>query len=503
MELTYPLALLSGLAIVLPILIHLWHKKAKKVLVVGSIRHLQEGKQQQLRKWYVKDWPLLLLRCALLLCLSLVLAEPMLALRSPEKQAKGWVLLGNGFDKGLDAQQQETVDSLLQQGFALRAFAPGFAKIGDRQRDTVAPASDYFDLVSRLDQQLPDGYPVVLFTASHLHHFSGEPPSVGLRVVWNTFAHHPDSSVRWVERAWETEEDSIRLLVARSDTGSTVFSGMTLAEDGQKQGLLFRAEKGTAEVKFPGQAHWVPVEQKPYRIQIKKESRLVDDTYMNALLEAFESTTGMPLELSSFQEGKACDFLFDFSEREMNDTAAYRQAKHVFRYMPGKPEEQSDLMNKISYAGFRTSGALPALYKLIPAAADQSEVLWTDVYGRPVLTYKQTDKQGVFQFYSRFRPQWTDMVWSDALVNYLLPVLFPESILFPDGEIPNGNDADQRAYDGRLVLSPKVNHGDEAAALEQKPLSSMLTMLALLLFAIERVWTYKKRKEVAHEPSIG
>ncbi|WP_247235066.1 BatA domain-containing protein [Telluribacter sp. SYSU D00476] len=78
MELLQPVMLWGALAIAIPILIHFWHQKRGKVLAWATTQWLLTKNQQQHRGLRLDNLPLLLLRCLVLLVLTLLLSRPVL-----------------------------------------------------------------------------------------------------------------------------------------------------------------------------------------------------------------------------------------------------------------------------------------------------------------------------------------------------------------------------------------------------------------------------------------
>jgi len=465
------------------------------VLVVGSVRHLTEGKRQQLKKWYIRDWPLFLLRCALLLCLSLFLSEPKIQQKEKRSEGKGWVLLGRGYQAELNAKQEREVDSLLQAGHELRAFETGFPLIKNKGKDTVGEVTDYFSLVRQLNARLPADFSVSLFTSGTVNRLISAPPAIDFRLDWQSFGQTDSTTISWVQRAWKSDDDSLRVLMAVSSAAGTHSKIIGLKEDGRKQGIQLQVENGTPKLRTAIQTDWVPVEQEPLRIQLLAAGKSSDQRYVEAFIQAFVDYTSFPIVFTNYQWDSPCDVLFDLRAQPLQ-MSEYQQAKAVFRYAEGKEESRSGVNNKLLYAHLVGNAQPPNLYKMIPTA-DSAQAIWTDVYARPVLTAAEKEGRLLFTFYSRFHPQWTDLVWSKDLVDYLVPLLFRESILPGIAEQKKGNANDRSAFGGRIQLSASL--GKKNSAGSWKPIDTYLIWLALILFTSERIMTYRRtRKEVNH-----
>ncbi|HWV72836.1 MAG TPA: BatA domain-containing protein [Pseudosphingobacterium sp.] len=495
--LTYPLALFTAFGMLLPVLIHLWNRRSKKVLVVGSVNPFREGKRKQLKKWYIQDWPLFLLRCALLLSLSIFLSAPKIRQGEKKASSKGWVLLGRGYQKQMSNRQQERVDSLLRIGYELRAFATGFPLIKKQEHDTVGDVVDDFSLIRQLNARLPDDFSVLLFASAKLNRMPSTPPEVTFRLDWQTFEQADADTVSWVQRAWKTNDDNIRALVAFSSPAGTHFKMISVQGDGHQQGLSFQIEDGKAKLKSATQIDWVVIEEKPLEVQLLVEGKSTDQVYLKAFIEAFRDYTSFPIVLRSYQADRPCDLLFDLRITPLHPRE-YAQAKVIFRYAEGKEE---DVVNdKLLYEHLGGNVEWPDLYKIIPSN-DRARAVWTDAYKRPVLTLAEKEGHLWYTFYSRFHPQWTGLVWSTALVDYLMPILFSESILSNLTAEKEWRVNDQSAYQGHIKLPVSSAKRNKVASWDT--IEAYFLWLALLLFALERIMSYRRRKEVDHGKAGG
>ena len=75
-QLLQPLYLWGLLGLLIPVAIHLLHKRSQRVLLVGSLQAFRGGTPVQARKLKPNELLLLLLRCLLLALFVLLLAQP-------------------------------------------------------------------------------------------------------------------------------------------------------------------------------------------------------------------------------------------------------------------------------------------------------------------------------------------------------------------------------------------------------------------------------------------
>src|SRR5688572_16517864 len=86
---------LTGIAI--PIGIHLLNRKEGKIILIGSLRHLQESPTARFRHIRLNEILLLILRCLLLILIVMLLAG--LQLASLNTENKKWLIVEKGIEK--------------------------------------------------------------------------------------------------------------------------------------------------------------------------------------------------------------------------------------------------------------------------------------------------------------------------------------------------------------------------------------------------------------------
>lgn len=485
-EFLYPLGFLATAGTLVPVLIHLWRKERRNVLRVGSVKLFGSVKRHRINRLRIKNWPLLLLRCFLVVVLSFLLAAPHIDLNRLKSGESGWVLLGAGYAERLDVDQHRLIDSLLDEGYGLRAFEPGFRPIDMEADDTVAYFPDQFGLVDRLDDRLPIGFPVVIFSRPLITQLPGDVPTTTARLTWHAFAQRDTTDVkRWATRAWATATGGIALTIALSDPAETRFEQLIVQGDGGAQGVEMKIEQGRTLVKLTGQPDWVPVDDRRWRVRFVGDGPRPDTDYLRALLAAFQQVTGVPMEVGTYEAGEPCDLLFDLTGRA--DTVS---ARTVFRYMPGDPVEQPD--NHLMQAGTHTGMETARIHKLI-VAEEEGMPVWLDAFGRSLLTKIEKPGQVQFNCYVRFNPQWTDLVWSDAFVSQLVPLLInaEEPLLMGGFHTYPG---DERVFAGPIPIPYRATKTSGIGPVPKEANSiPYLAWLALLAFAAERVVTYRYR----------
>ncbi|SEK39399.1 BatA domain-containing protein [Parapedobacter koreensis] len=484
-EFLYPLGFLAATAVIIPVLLHLWRKEKRKVLQVGSTKLFGNIKKHRINRLRIKNWPLLLLRCLLILALSCLLAAPHIASDRPGSNETGWILLGTAYHENLAESQRILMDSLLNNGYGLRAFEPGFRKISMQDADTVSQSANPFALIHQLNDILPAGFPVVVFSSPQISQLTGDVPATTLALTWHAFAQRDTSRVQWAAQAWNTASDSIAVIVGSSSTDDTHFEQLVVQADGSEQGVQVRVEQGQTLVKLDGQSEWVAVNDHKFQIRFASDTPLPDLGYLRALLAAFQQATDFPMEMATYQPGESCDILFDLTEAGLPDTAL--AAATIFRYASGVPEDQQN--NYVIPANTQADRAMASVYKLI-VAEDKDTPVWQDAFGRPLLTVSRQQGYTLFRCYTRFNPQWTDLIWSEAFINSMIPLFVntKEPLLVSSFHTYS---QDKRAFVGTVSLPHRAKTAQDIGQVpNQANTIPYLAWIALLIFAAERIVTY-------------
>lgn len=164
--------LLAALGIVVPVIIHLWNRKPPQVVEVGSIRWLKGSNTRSARRLQPEQWPLLLLRCLMLLLFSLLLAG-LFWETTPMEERKGRLYLIHA--QRLQGLGEPEIDSLLEKGFRPRLLAPGLPLLADSLRWQNRPV-DVWAVLREADKAGAFSDSVLVSTPLLQAYFSGERP---------------------------------------------------------------------------------------------------------------------------------------------------------------------------------------------------------------------------------------------------------------------------------------------------------------------------------------
>lgn len=433
----YPIGLLGAIGIIVPVIIHLWNIKSGKTIKVGSISLLGIPSNQRSSNLRITDWPLLLLRCLLVVLLAFLLSEPLYRSRLAATEKHGWIVMEKQSLPLVWKTYRKEIDSLVKKGYEIRDFNVGFSKL--ELQDTVTKFSipghsplSYFSLISALDTEAPTGTRVYLYTNKQLSRFEGTLPSTHMKVKWRFFAEKKP-----------------------------------VVQDPKKQ-------KGTIQV------------------LLFDKGNQMDGKYVKAAIQSIADFTKRKIEVKSVsalsEVTKKASLVFWLSGQEIDSKQLKSLPAGVsfFNYAGRLVEKKKSTFHDTQ------GGALQyaTLYQRTKFNGNSRIAIWTDGFGEPLLTLDSTLNKKHYQFYSRFNQSWTDLVWSDGLVMALMPLVIPQQA------IEFGFHEDLNS--GRTISTvPKLityspQNSNKPVLYEQHSMSNPLWWVVLLVFFIERLVSYRK-----------
>jgi len=451
MQLFYPIGLLALAGLVVPLIIHLWNVKQQQTLKIGSVSLLGESAQVTSKSYRITDWLLFILRCLLIVLIAFLLAQPYLRQTIATKNRGGWILIDKSKFPIVYQQERRSIDSLLDKAYEIHDFNVGFAllTLDDTlmvKNQTSPNVISYTSLLNQLNDVVPSGTSVYLYTNSHLNKFGDKLPTTNYQLRWKTINDSDTTS------GWITEFAGKKLKVKSTQT-VTSYQPITTAE--------------------------IPV----INVAISETGGSNDRKYIIAALNAIASFSNRKIEING-KNGK-----YDLGIW-LSDQAVSPAFKHsiktqgqVLLYAQGKEIVEKSIIN--------TGAGTVALNRRI-VARNELPMVWTDGFGNPILSAEILDHLTILHFYSRFNPQWNDLVWSETFVKALMPIVIRDRHTTDFGFEDNGND--------RRILSANENGYFQYAKLIKerkitldKPLGNIFWIIALLVFIVERILSFSKK----------
>jgi hypothetical protein len=174
MALLQPAWLWGLLGLLVPLAIHLLHRRSQRPLLVGSLQAYRGGAPVQARRLRPNELWMLLLRCLLLALFVLLLARPVM--HPSEKEARPTVFLAP------ELVEEVNGDSLEAAGFETRLLQPGIPLLAEGAAPFTTPYS-YWDVFREIDSRHGLGDTVWLLFKPMLDNFSGRKPALSRTFV--------------------------------------------------------------------------------------------------------------------------------------------------------------------------------------------------------------------------------------------------------------------------------------------------------------------------------
>ncbi len=448
MTLAYPIGLLALAGLLIPVLIHLWSVKKGKTLKIGSIALLGENATSNARNLKLTDLLLFVLRCLILMLIAGLLAQPYLKKTSRAATTKGWLLMDKVQFGKIYKMHHNTIDSLLAKGFELHDFNVGFNSFS--VKDTIANEGNslsYMALIQQLNTQMPKGYSAYIFADKRLTKYDGNLPKPNFNLIWKE-VNYPDTIKTW----------STQFLTKGYEAKSTPDLTSYIPDKNQNLPLV------TISIYDP-----------------KGE----DSKYIKAALNAITDFTKRKFEVIT-SVNKA-DVVFWFSDELIPSSV-----NKAFAYKNGKIEN----VNSTLLVSAEPNQNIE-LKKRIASDHLKGDVIWTDGWGEPILI--KENKTNHFYFYSRFNPQWNDLVWNEQFVKALIPIVLGDQTVSDFGF--EDHDADQRVLGQTLFQDSKTTTSNASIITTNQSLDYPIWGLAFILLIIERILSFRNKTKLENAKS--
>jgi hypothetical protein len=504
LQLTQSIWLWAIAGIAVPIIIHLWNVKQGKTLKVGSIAFLTESARSHSTSLKLSELLLLLLRCLLIVVLAHLLTKPFWEKEVDITKEKGWLLIEKDQVKTAYNKFKPQIDSLLKTGYSFHYFNDEFkeAKFEDALKDNVEEGKtnqqSHWTLLKELNQKVPAKLPVYLFTNNQLQQFSAGRPDLDLNLKWTSYI-IDDTASTWIESAYETSADSIRIVLGNSSSTGTYYSYQNITQQTSNIKFDVNVEAGKTIVTYIETAtgslrNSVEVDTSTNLITIYTDKFSTDAFYLKAAMDAIRDFTHRKMKTTienNIQNIPTSKWIFWLSETEMPSSF---NTDNSFIYQKGKVQKA---YSAIATEETNSPHAIASFNSIVNKPSTQASIVWSDGFGQPLLTKEATNN--VYHFYSRFNPQWNDLPWSNQFPGLVYSLLYPDQ---KDSEITIA--ADKRLVDPQQIVptSSRQPTLPKQELLARTDLTKALWILAFILLLAERIISFR-RKNLQNSGSIA
>lgn len=485
-----PLWFFAAAAVIIPVIIHLWNLKPGRTLKVGSISLFDTASRQRNRSLNLLNLLLLLLRCFFLILLAFLLAKPFIQKKQTFSKQKGWLLIPKGnFNETYNKFKHKT-DSLLKLGCELHYFEPGFERIdtlkafrfGSSPKDSKP--GNYWNTLKLLNEYVPAGTSVFIFTSAAQEYFRGKKPETNLNINWQIYT--PSDSVKnWIDQAWFTKDKAIHVIEGISKPAGTFYSNREInggAENSSRYTII--TDRGRAKLSITGKnERLILIDTNALTIQIFADNNTADAGYVKAAIESIQQFTGKNISVTAFnKEKKKVDWLFWLSDKPFK-TEHSQQIKNVLTYEPGKVKTLDSWFTEGDI--YTITQGLPriALHKSVEMK-DAGTTIWHDGYGNPILLFNKSENKNIYSIASHFNPTWNDLVWDNNFPAMLLKLIF---------NVEENGKYNKLVIDKKVLKFERSNDNFYSSSTGSSNLfpGQYIWILLALVFLIERWLTFK------------
>ena len=499
-QLINPLWLFAIGGISIPLIIHLWNIKKGKTLKIGSISLLGESSRQSARSLKLIDLLLLFLRCLLLIIVALILAGPLWNSKINTSANKGWILIEKQNLTETSSQFKAEIDSLSKLGYEFHFFEPGFqyAKLEDALNENKSEIGSehllpYWSLIKLLEDEIPENTQVFLFTPNLLNRLGTERPLVTHPIQWKTYT-PSDSTATWIENAWFNESDSVNVTIATSSPNKTTFKTIAIDPASRNSPFEFNIQNAKASLKFKnkkqGDSLPVTIDTATIRIAIYTDKFKNDASYLRAAFSAIKKYTYRKIKLTEYSTiniPSGQNIIFWLSETAIPPGIV--PLNLFFKYEKGNIEVINSKLNlSPSMSSIEKEDIKLFKRNAYPENLAGGLPVWEDGFGKPVLDLQMENKLSVFHFYSRFNPDWNELVWSNDFAKALIPIIIPDQ---HSSEI---HPSDKRIVRQDQIVPNFIKESDTYGVKNQesqKSLENQFWLALISIFVLERYLTFR------------
>lgn len=496
------------LALLLPIIIHLWNRQKPKRVYFGSIKHLKQIKK---RHWYhieLKDIPLLLLRLLWVGLLALLLMQPAWQLiTSPPSKKRIYIspdLLPISDYPVIQALQ----DTLPQAEIEWRLLIDSLPQIphADTSINLSTQQLNYWDLLAVVNAEwlAHPKHDYYVFATDLARNYIGDPPTINTPIHF--YALPLKNPQKWLAAYHWQGAKQIQLTLAEGDDQQTNYQIKKLTLDEEKTSFSFDSKETWHIATINDDQYLLQDEQENVIDTIQKDhfrlnceqiilvydqSRLEDKKYVWAALQTIKQFHPSALKIqqmttSAFhssnllkQKGNAVIYLSNqsFPQKQKDKTAALTLILEDAATNSFKGKKVALVQNDLRLL------APPRLlqYQRVQQNDNKASSIWQTATERAILTFEVDSLLQHYQFYSRFHPQFTNLPNDGTLAQWLYQIFFPISKI---GFQQNDPQDIRAAFPEQIELPSSIKKLQAADFPEEKIISWQSLHLPLWFFVV-------------------
>lgn len=226
-----PLWLYALATLAIPLALHLWSRRPRQVIRVGSLRHITD--LTEARSWSARltEPLLLLLRLGILASIVLALAGLRISSGKLNGTVSQLVLVEPALleDSAL-VSGDPLLDSLARSRATVRLLEPGLPRLqlDGLENETVRGTRNgepgtLWDLLVSADRLVSKNGEILVIARPRLAMLGGRRPAVRARVEWHVPLAHGMST--WSAARWRTPDDSLMVVTGQGDTRGVRYRG--------------------------------------------------------------------------------------------------------------------------------------------------------------------------------------------------------------------------------------------------------------------------------------
>ncbi|MBV1909990.1 MAG: BatA domain-containing protein [Kangiellaceae bacterium] len=379
--LSNPVALFSLLALLIPVLIHLFNPSRGVLVYVGNIKLIEKAKNLKVTEIKIRQWLLLILRLIIFSLLTLILANLLGPNNQAVKEGQSVFISANWFNKASDKDKRQLAKSHpVAKFYRFERGFPPIENVNDTnilvgQLETINRFRTDSLIAELIDSTLLTN-DTFIYTTNLLNQFSAQRNLASLILPKGSTIH------------WKMLDQAIN-----HNNSMTV--------------QVYYDTSRTEDISYFNQA---------FKILNESSASLTVQYFNIPSSGEIENENETPRQQSDESENEK--WIIWLSDSSL-PTSLYERIFEGSNLITDNPSSEIQLSRAQPLSLVRVGLVdIKLTHKLPPLNDDHSVVIWKDLQQRPLLSQlSKLDKRELnsssgsyFQFHSRFNPAWSDLV---------------------------------------------------------------------------------------------